>query len=144
VFGRIRPRRPDGKIESLQGLPLLAGLSHAQLVRLAALAELVDVPAGTGLIREGDPAREAFLVIEGHLRVERAGQIVARLGAGDLAGEVSLIDRGSRATSVVAETSTRVAVVTRTALQELVRTSPWFTEHLLSQLALRVRAGQAT
>jgi hypothetical protein len=46
MFRRTRPRRPDGKIEALQGLPLLAGLSHVELVRFAALAELVDVPAG--------------------------------------------------------------------------------------------------
>ena len=144
MFGRTRRRQADGKIEALQGLSILAGLSHAELVRLAALAELIDVPAGTGLTREGEPAREAFLVIRGHLRVERAGQVVVRLGAGDLAGDVSLIDRGPRATAVVAQTPSQVAVVTRAALQQLARTSPWFIEHLLSQLALRVRSGQPT
>jgi CRP-like cAMP-binding protein len=144
MFGQARHRQADGKIDALQGLPILAGLGYADLVRLASLAELIDVPAGTRLTREGEPAREAFLVVRGHLRVERTGQVVGRLGPGDLAGDVAMIERRPRATGVVAETSSRVAVVTRAALQQLVGSSPWFTDHLLSQLARRVRSGQPT
>jgi CRP/FNR family transcriptional regulator, cyclic AMP receptor protein len=137
-------RRVDGKIEALRRLPPLAGLSHSELVRLAALAELVEVPAATALTCEGDVAREAYLVVSGRLRVSLGELTVTWLGAGDFAGDVALLDRQPRATGITAVTHAQVAVLTRPALQQLARTSPWFADRLLGQLATRVRSGVPT
>jgi CRP/FNR family transcriptional regulator, cyclic AMP receptor protein len=140
----IGHRHEDGKIEALRRLPALAGLSRAELVRLAALAELVEVPAGTRLTREGEPAREAYLVVTGRLRVTLGEMTVAWLDAGDFAGDVALLDHQPRATGITAETHAQVAVLTRAVLQQLAHTSPWFADRLLGQLASRVRSGVPT
>lgn len=140
----IRHRHDDGKIEALRRLPSLAGLSRTELVRLAALAELVEVPAGTALTRQGEPAREAYLVVSGRLRVTLGEMSVTSLEPGDFAGDVALLDRQPRATGITAGTDAQVAVLTRGALQQLAHTSPWFADRLLGQLANRVRSGVPT
>ena len=140
----IRHRHDDGKIEALRQLPALAGLSHAELVRLAALAELIEVPAGTGLTREGEPAREAYLVVTGRLRATLGELTVSWLEPGDFAGDVALLDHQPRATGITADTHAQVAVLTRAALQQLAHTSPWFADRLMGQLATRVRSGVPT
>jgi CRP/FNR family transcriptional regulator, cyclic AMP receptor protein len=140
----IRHRRDDGKIDALRRVPALAGLSHAELMRLAALAELVEVPAGTRLTSEGEPAREAYLVVTGRLRVTLGDLTVSWLDPGDFAGDVALLDHQPRATGISADTHAQVAVLTRAALQRLAHTSPWFADRLMGQLATRVRSGVPT
>ena len=140
----IRHRRADGKIEALRRLPVLAALSHAELVRLAALAELIDLPAGTGLTHQGEPAREAYLVVSGRLRVTLGELTVAWLEPGEFAGDVALLDHQPRVTGITADTHAQVAVFTRASLQQLAHASPWFVDRLMCQLATRVRSGVPT
>ena len=125
-------------------MPRLTALPERELVHLASLAELIDVSTGAVLTREGERAHEAYLVVEGQLRAVRGGLPVATLAVGDLAGEVSLLDRQPRATGLEAVTAARVAVLGRHAMQRLVHTSPRFTHLLLGQLAARVRCGVPT
>lgn len=140
----IRHRPRDGKIEALRRLPALAVLREPELLRLASLAELVELPAGTVLTREGEPAREAYLVVDGRLRVTLGAMTVSRLEPGDFAGDVALLDHQPRATGIAAETNARVVVLTRPALQRLAHSSPWFADRLMGQLAARVRSGVPT
>lgn len=140
----IRHRRPDAKLESLRRLSSLDVLPEAELLRFAALAELVDVDAGTVLTREGVPAQEAFLVVSGSLAAVRGELTVTTVGAGQLAGDVALLDREPRATGLVATAPSELAVLTRSGLQRLTHTSPWFIDLLLGQLATRVRRGVPT
>ena len=64
------------------------------------------LPAGTVLAREGRPIPESVLVVEGRARVRRSGEQQGELVPGDLLEAVAV-----SATTVVAETDMRVAVV---------------------------------
>lgn len=139
-----RHRRADGKIAALRRLPSLSTFSEAQLLHLASLAELVDVPAARTLTREGTSAREAFLVVEGRLRVVRGVMTVTTLGPGDIAGDVALLDHEPRATGLETVTPARLAVFSRRTLQQAAHAAPGFTDLLLRQLATRVRSGVPT
>ena len=139
-----RRRHIDHKLELLRDLPAFRSLEAAQLLRVGSLVELVDVPAGTVLTRAGDRAREAYLVIDGRLRVVRGPLTVTTLGPGEFAGEVALLDGRPRATGLEAATAARLCVVDRAGVLRLIDDSPALAGHLLEQLAARVREGVPT
>jgi hypothetical protein len=82
--------------------------------------------AGEALCREGEPGTDVFLVLDGVLRVEQGGERVAEFGPGAVLGERAGIEGGTRTSTLVAVTDSRVAVVAhstmdRDQLQELAR-----------------------
>jgi predicted RND superfamily exporter protein len=72
-------------------IPLFANLTHRQARTFALMANLHTLPAGTKLLREGDPAGDIYVLIDGELRIwlERNGREVelARVGRGTVIGE---------------------------------------------------------
>ncbi|RYG80476.1 MAG: cyclic nucleotide-binding domain-containing protein [Alphaproteobacteria bacterium] len=58
--------------------------------------------AGEALCREGDPAREAWLVDRGNLGVWKDGRQIATLESGELTGEYGLFHNRSRTADLVA------------------------------------------
>lgn len=93
-------------------IPLFAGLSLRQARLFALIAKLERHPAGSLVIRQGDLARDMYVVVEGSIEVwiERAGerQTLARLGRGAVLGEAGYF--GQRRTANV-EATTRVRVL---------------------------------
>ena len=82
--------------------------------------------AGETLCREGETGTDVFLVLDGVLRVEQGGERVAEFGPGAVLGERAGIEGGTRTSTLVAVTDSRVAVVAhstmdRDQLQELAR-----------------------
>ena len=93
------------KQDLLEQVPLFAGISAAGIEELGAIADEVEVRAGTVLTHEG--AREGFffIVVEGTVRIERGGGVVNTIGAGEFFGEIALLDGGPRTATAVAETA---------------------------------------
>jgi CRP/FNR family transcriptional regulator, cyclic AMP receptor protein len=77
-------------------------------VRIGEAFDEVAVPAGERIASEGDYAYELFAIVEGTARVEQDGKVVARLGPGELGGEIGLLLTGRRTAAIVAETPTRL------------------------------------
>ena len=82
-----------------------------QLMHGAARPRISTVPAGTELVRQGEPGNEIYLVLDGVIRVERDGTRLAEYGPGALLGERALLEGGSRTSTLVAVTPSRVASV---------------------------------
>ena len=114
----------------LASVPLFAGLSKKELAQVAAIADELDFRAGKTLIREGDPGREFFVLLEGTAEVTQGGKVVATRKAGDFFGEVALMcDRPRVATVTTTEPSVAL-IVTDRDFKNLVKQSP--------QIALKV------
>lgn len=81
-------------------MALCGALSPAELAEIAAIAELRGVGAGCELFREGDAGDGLFLVVSGDVDVVKRGpageQSLARLGAGGVLGEMSLVTSDAR------------------------------------------------
>ncbi len=97
------------------------------------------VAAGETVMREGEAGEEAYLVERGTLRVTRDGVMLARLGAGDWVGEMSLLLDEPRSATVAAVTDAQLRRVTRESFGRLLAADPVRTQELLRQLARRVR-----
>ena len=98
---------PDAKLEMLRNVSLFGAMSAKELAAVEQLADTVDVPANHVLMRQDSSAGEAFVIASGGVRIERNGQEVARLGPGDVVGEMALLSEGPRnATATTTEPST--------------------------------------
>ena len=93
----------DEKMERLEAVPLFEACTQRQLRAVARIAEIFDAPAGTILIRAGDPGEEFFLIVEGTARVHVSARKRLRLRPGDFFGEMSLLDGEPRSATVVAD-----------------------------------------
>lgn len=87
----------------VQRVPLFRELPAEAQARVAGLVEPLELPAGAPLFRAGDPGDSLYVVTSGELRVERAGKLVAVIGAGEVAGELAVIEESPRSADVVAE-----------------------------------------
>lgn len=68
-------------------------LDDSDIQWLASHATKRFVPAGTTLIREGEPIDSLLIVLDGQLSVTiRSGLQVAQLGSGEILGEISFLD----------------------------------------------------
>jgi Cyclic nucleotide-binding domain len=89
-------------------------LEHAlsvQLMHGAAKPVISTIPAGAALVRQGEPGREIYLVLDGVIRVDRDGSKLAEYGPGALLGERAALEAGTRTSTLIAVTSCRVASV---------------------------------
>jgi CRP-like cAMP-binding protein len=69
------------------------------------------LPAGSVLVRQGEPGTEIYLILDGVVRVERDGEWLAEYGPGALLGERAHLEGGTRTSTLVAATPCRVASV---------------------------------
>jgi CRP-like cAMP-binding protein len=133
----------DDKIERLEEVGLLAGCSRRQLRAIARISEVIEVPEGTVLARNGQPGDQFFLILDGSARVEVTSRKRSRLEPGQYFGEMSLLDGGPRSATVVADTPLRLLVIKRRDFATLLREAPEVTQSLLATLSRRVRVAEA-
>lgn len=135
--------RADIRVDLLRGLPLFELCSKRDLRRIAALAVERELDEGTELIREGEPAGEFYVVVEGAVDVRRRGRRIARLGAGSFVGEIALLSRSPRTATVVAATPLRVLAISGRDFVALLDSLPELWLKVARTLADRVDADEA-
>jgi CRP/FNR family cyclic AMP-dependent transcriptional regulator len=117
----ITLRRKDGKERLLERQPLFAHCTRRQLAWLASHADLVDVPAGMLLTREGSqPAREFMVLVQGAAEVLQGGGTVNTIGEGDFLGEIALVTSGQRTATVTTTEPALLLVLTTQPFWSLV------------------------
>jgi CRP-like cAMP-binding protein len=74
-----------------------------EMIALAQVATMVEVPAGTKLTIEGTLGRQALVIVAGTASVVRNDHVVATVGPGDIVGEIALLSGEPRMATVVAD-----------------------------------------
>lgn len=120
-------------------LRIFRDLSRRELATISSLSTAIPVKAGTELCRQGTPGREAFVVIEGTAAVTVDGAEVATLTAGDVFGELALLDHGPRVATVTAATDMDVLVLTPDEFHRMVEASPAVGLRILADVGPRMR-----
>src|SRR4029078_13056180 len=135
--------RRDAFIDHLQQVPLFAACSRKDLQLVARRAEDVKVAAGKGLISAGGPGHEFVVILDGPARVTRQGKNIATLGPGDAFGELALLERAPRNSTIVADTDMELVVVGQRAFADLIDAVAGFARKLLAGMAKRLRDADA-
>jgi aromatic-L-amino-acid decarboxylase len=114
---------------ALATLPLFREVPPALVARLTATAREVHLSSGERIVEQWDYGRDFFVILEGSAVVERDGEILNTLQAGDHFGELAALDWGAgfgypRLASVTATTPVSLLVVPGEALNALLGESP--------------------
>lgn len=132
------------KMEDLQAVPLFARLSERQLRRVAKETDEVTVTAGHVLAKEQHTGgQQLLIVVDGELTVKRGTKKLAKLGPGDVVGEMSLIDGRPYSASVVAATDATVLVIGGPSFRRLLDDLPGLKDSILRVLVDRLRMADA-
>jgi len=77
---------------------------------------------GVRIFKEGDEAKEAFIIEKGEVEVFRTEEgvrkTIAILGEGETLGEMALIKGADHSSSAVAHTKTRLAIISKRVMDE--------------------------
>ena len=109
----------DSKVKALSRAPLFEGLSRNELEELAKVTEDLEDEPGKVLCREGETAREFFVIVDGDVTVTKGGDEIRTLSSGDFFGEIGLLEDVSRTATVTAKTRIRYFVLTRQSFRGL-------------------------
>ena len=128
----------------LETIPLFRGLTPTEQRQLHELLGVRTFPTGADIITAEQPGDVAYIVLDGTVKVQIDGPdgtpvILAILRAGEVAGEMSLVDRLGRSATVVAMEQTAVAWLTHTDFWNCLHSMPAMTFNLAGILSRRLR-----
>jgi CRP-like cAMP-binding protein len=102
-------------IENAMQAPMFAGLSGAARDDVVGAFRTVTIPMGRAVISQGAAPDGLFVVLGGDLEVERGGETLAQLRAGDVFGEMGLFFDEPASATVSALTDAKVLKLGRKA-----------------------------
>ena len=135
-------------IDALRQMALLEGLTSDELARLRRLLGWRSCSAGATIIRLDEIGDTTYLILRGFVRVQRdsAGGdsiVLAILGAGEIVGEMSMVDDLTRSAAVTALDDTLLAALDRAAFWACLREMPVMSYNLARVLSRRLRHANA-
>ena len=124
----------------LANIQMFELLNEGDRVALAAVVDELSVPAGHTLFQAGDPGDSLFIVRSGEIELfikDTAGQriVLTTSEAGDMFGELAMLDTGPRTATALALTDSEVLVLDRDDLVLLFQRQPEAALHMLAALS---------
>jgi CRP/FNR family cyclic AMP-dependent transcriptional regulator len=134
-----RRSKPADAAHHLAGVAFFEGFTSEQLDRVAALCDEVDVESGAGLMEQGRPGQEAYVIVSGTAGVYIGGNLKAELSDGELVGEMALIDHRPRTADVRALTDMVVLAFDAERFRRLLDEMPKAQVRVMELLVERLR-----
>lgn len=120
-----------------KALYILADLSEADIAWLAQAGRQEVIGDGDVLIRAGERVPALYIVLDGNLTVRRPDGIeIARLAAGEILGEMSLIEKRPPNVDVLAEGDARLLAISQNVLSRRLGEDPSFAARFYRALAV--------
>ncbi len=122
--------KPKADPEVVAILQQVTSFDRSLVKRLATVGTSVNVPEGWSVIMETTPADSAYIVLAGSAEIRKGGEVVATLGAGDVFGEIALLNHTLRNASVVAAEPLRALRLGEEAIASLLEVDSGFADTL--------------
>ena len=102
-------------------------MTSSQLSSFAIFSQIKEFKQGHHILVEGDEADGFYILLSGHLAVGTEGRFIGELSEGDVFGELSLLEGGTREASVtVVSADAEVLFMSTLTFQQLLQTVPAF------------------
>jgi len=130
--------------ELLTGIELFAEMNAEEIDDLAGLAQIKKLDKDSTIFHAGDLADAVFVVASGRVKVVITSSdgkefILTVLGAGQVFGEMALLESAPRSASVVTLSAVEVLVISRSDFQRLLDSNPRISQRLMAILSRRLR-----
>ena len=89
---------------------------------------------------KGDPGDYAYVVASGNVEIRESGRVIETMEAGEIFGEMALIDSEPRSASAVAVGPTELIIIDPPAFERLIRDEPGFAMKVMRHMSRRLRA----
>lgn len=131
----------SNKIPIKQASPCRDGIEISDDIQnLSKYGFTIKRELGTILLAEGDSSKEMYLILDGEVSVTIGGFEVAKIGAGQFFGELSMIDGLPRSATVTAATECTLLVIDSKNFETIIKTEPKVAIVLLETVIKRFRA----
>lgn len=134
--------------DTLAHVKLFEHLDKKELRAIAQSCQERKYSAGTTLIKQGDTSAGLYILTNGTVRVtvvndpDKPEQEMATLGAGEVIGEMSLLDDQPRSATVTAVDDVTALLIPVWEFRVIVRNHPETALKLLSTLSKRLRKAE--
>jgi CRP/FNR family transcriptional regulator, cyclic AMP receptor protein len=130
--------------EMLADVELFEHVNEEDRARLAEFIDFIQLPAGETLFKTGEPGESLYVVKSGEMELyikDTAGQkiLLAIASAGEVFGELALLDRGPRTATALALADTELLELDRDDLLLLFQKSPSAALRLLAAMSHMTR-----
>ena len=130
------------EINVLAQMPLFAGIEPGKLKLIAFAGERIPCSAGEVLFEQGDESDSVYVVLSGEVQIyrqARSGRVpLARLGRGEIIGEIGVLCDCPRTASVAAATDLTVLRIEKDVFIEFVNELPPLAMAIIHELSDRL------
>lgn len=124
---------------------LFQGLNLGEIALLSSIAEEKVFEGGEMLVRQFDDKADVMVILSGAARITTfSGELISEAGSGSTIGEIALLDEKPRSATATANGTTKVAILPKRQLEDLMNREPNIGKTLLRNvgriLCSRLRA----
>jgi len=101
--------------------------------------DVLEYPAGAVIAIEGEQGSQMYVVMKGDVAISVHGRNMAVAGAGEIVGEMALINSNVRSATMTAKTDCRLALIDQASFNALLRHVPEFSLHVMQVLTERLK-----
>jgi CRP/FNR family cyclic AMP-dependent transcriptional regulator len=135
---------PSGKLAVLRKHPIFCDLDAQAFEQLGRYAKHSTLKRGATIFSKGDPGNSLIAVISGTVKIsisspDGRSAILNLIGAGEIFGEVAVLDGQARTADATANTNCEIFVIDRREFLPFVRSQPALAMKFIELLCTRLR-----
>jgi len=124
-------------VSQLKRIPLFSDVPDEALQKIAPFATSEEWPEGKEIVKEGGFSNHFYAIEEGTAKVERGGEHLADLKAGDIFGEQGLLEHSERSATVTSTSDIRLIKIEHWELSRMKKAMPEAYEDLVKKVEER-------
>jgi len=145
--GTVAASRPvaTSKLSVLRKHPYFADLEPQAFDQLCRYAKHSTLKRGATIFSKGDPGNSLVAVISGTVKIsisspDGRNAILNLIGAGEIFGEIALLDRQPRSADAIANTNCELFIIDRREFIPFVQSQPTLAMKFIELLCMRLRS----
>ena len=131
------------KVLILKNVPLFAGIPEAALSDIISEAEETAAMIGTDIVKEGTVWNDLYIILQGQVRLHKAGKTIQEHNALEIFGELSALDSAPADVTVTALEDTTLFKIPGPALYRLMNEHKALERSIIKMLCRRIRKMRA-